>query len=280
MAARSKPVAGYVRCASRARDSSSERSGAPARPLGQSTVATMASAGWCFSIRDRPSSRECLQRSRIPAHMLAALARLLLDAVAPRRCAACDAVSNPSICTGCATALRALPVPAVRRMRNGSAFAGFEFVEPVRAALHRGKYGGDREALQELAAMTARRLSGPRLFSPDAIVAVPLGPRRRRRRGYNQAAVIAAVIAEARDVPMLEALERSRDTRPQTARDEATRRGNVAGAFKWTGTPLDGAYLWLVDDVLTTGATAGAAAAVLAQAGASLVDVVVVAAVS
>jgi ComF family protein len=212
--------------------------------------------------------------------MLAALARLLLDAVAPRRCAGCEAVSDPSICSNCAAAMSSLPIPGVRRMRQGSAFAGFEFVEPVRAALHRGKYGGDRRALQELAAMTANRLSGPRLFTPEAVVAIPLGPRRRRQRGYNQAEVIATVIAEARDVPVLEDLARIRNTRPQTARDEATRRDNVAGAFAWTGSALGGAYLWLVDDVLTTGATAGAAAAVLAHAGASLVDVVVVAAVS
>ncbi len=174
----------------------------------------------------------------------------------------------------------AMSIPAVRRMRHGSAFAGFEFVEPVRAALHRGKYGGDRQALQELATMTAKRLSGPRLFTPDAVVAVPLGPRRRRRRGYNQAEIIAAVIAEARDVPVLDGLERTRDTPPQSARDEATRRANVGGAFAWAGPALDGAYVWLVDDVLTTGATAGAVAAVLTWAGASLVDVVVVAAVS
>ena len=73
---------------------------------------------------------------------------------------------------------------------------------------------------------------------------------------------------------------RIRDTPPQSARDEATRRGNVAGAFAWAGVALDGAYLWLVDDVLTTGATVEAGAATLAAAGASLIDVVVVAAVS
>lgn len=165
-------------------------------------------------------------------------------------------------------------------MRRGTAFAAFEFTEPVRAALHRGKYGGDRQVLVELAAITSRRLSGPGLFTPDAIVAVPLGPRRRRQRGYNQSAVLAGVIAEARDVVVLDDLARIRDTPPQSARDEATRRGNVAGAFAWTGGTLDGAYVWLVDDVLTTGATVEAGAAVLDREGASLVDVVVVAAVS
>ena len=211
--------------------------------------------------------------------MLGALARLFLDAVAPRRCAGCDAVSDPPICPRCAAGMGAMPIPEGRRVRNGSAFAGFEFVEPIRAALHRGKYAGDREVLGELAAMTSSRLQGPRLFTPDAVVAVPLGPRRRRQRGYNQAEIVASVIADARDVPVLDDLARIRDTPPQSARNEATRRDNGAGAFAWTGSDLDGAYLWLVDDVLTTGATIEAAASVLGRAGSSLVDVVVVAVV-
>lgn len=128
--------------------------------------------------------------------------------------------------------------------------------------------------------MTSRRLAGPRLFTPDAIVAVPLGSRRRRQRGYNQSALIAEAVAEARDVPVVEDLVRIRDTPPQSARDEVTRRDNVAGVFAWTGGDLCGAYVWLVDDVLTTGATVEAAAAVLAHAGASMIDVLVVAAVS
>jgi ComF family protein len=212
--------------------------------------------------------------------MLAALARLLLDAVAPRRCAGCDAVSEAPICPACAIAMNTMPIPSARRLRYGSAHAGFAFVEPVRAALHRGKYGGDRRALFELATMTSKRLGGPRLFTPDAVVAVPLGARRRRQRGYNQSDVLASVIADTRDVPVYDQLTRTRETRPQSARDEASRRSNVAGAFAWTGGDLAGAYLWLVDDVLTTGATAGAAASVLARAGAALIDVVVVAAVS
>ncbi len=212
--------------------------------------------------------------------MLTALARLLLDAVAPRRCAGCDAVSDESICADCGATMSAMPVPPVRRLRHGSGFAAFEFVEPVRASLHRGKYRGDRQALAALAAMTSRRLAGPRLFTPDAIVAVPLGLRRRHQRGYNQSELIATAVAEERDVPILDDLVRIRDTPPQSARDEATRRDNVAGAFAWTGGDLAGAYVWLVDDVLTTGATVEAGAAVLARAGASLVDVVVVAAVS
>ena len=167
----------------------------------------------------------------------------------------------------------------------------------VRTILHRGKYGGDRGALRAIAALAFRRLqdalvSSPRsafgapdgtprasAALPDAIVAVPLGPRRRRQRGYNQADVIARVLAEIQQAPVLDGLHRIRETTPQSARDERGRRRNVAGAFAWKGSALTAARLWLVDDVLTTGATAEAAGAVLVAAGASRVDVVMVAVV-
>lgn len=229
--------------------------------------------------------------------MLADLARLLLDTVAPRHCAGCDAVSRDPICPDCAAQLAAMPVPRLRQMAHGTAFAGFEFEELVRTILHRGKYGSDRGALRAMAALTSRRLQAgsgssgrpgfgaplptPRACAspPSAIVAVPLGPRRRRQRGYNQADVIARVLAEIQKAPVLDGLHRIRETTPQSARDERGRRSNVAGAFAWKGSALARARVWLVDDVLTTGATAEAAGAALIAAGASRVDVVIVAVV-
>jgi ComF family protein len=213
--------------------------------------------------------------------VLARVAQLLLDAVAPLRCASCDAVSRERICPGCTGALNEMPVPSPRRLRHGVAFAGFEFEEPVRAALHRGKYGGDRGALAALSALTASRLEAEavrlRLSIPDAIVAVPLGPRRRRRRGYNQSEVVARVLADAWHVHLVGGLLRVRDTAPQSARAGEARRTNVAGAFAWQGMAVQSARLWLVDDVLTTGATLEAAAAAFECAGASRIDAVVLA---
>jgi len=116
-----------------------------------------------------------------------------------------------------------------------------------------------------------------RLTPPDGVVAVPLGARRRRQRGYNQSEVIARVLADAWRVPLLSGLHRVRDTAPQSARAEDERRSNVAGAFAWQGMAVEAARLWLVDDVLTTGATAEAGVSALDAAGASRVDVVVVA---
>ncbi len=211
--------------------------------------------------------------------VLRAARDLLLDAFAPRRCAVCEAV-GPPICRVCLARLAALPAPRRRVQRHGVAVAAFDFTDPVRQVLHRGKYRGDRVALEALTRLAAERCR-PALRGavPDAIVAVPLGARRRRRRGYNQAEVIARGIAEFAAVPQAAGLVRVRETPPQAERDEAQRRRNVAGAFRWEGSALAGAALWLVDDVLTTGATAEAAAAALAAAGAARVDVVVIAAV-
>ena len=231
--------------------------------------------------------------------MLADLARLLLDTVAPRRCAGCDAVSHEPICPECAGELTAMPVPRPRPVGHGVAFAGFEFEDLVRSIVHRGKYGSDQAALRAIAALTARRIGAipgasrppvgspqlqinpylaprQRLPRPDAIVAVPLGPRRRRQRGYNQAEVVARVLAGISSLPVLDGLHRTRETTPQSIRDERGRRRNVDGAFAWKGSSLAGARLWLVDDVLTTGFTVDAAGEALSAAGASRVDVVIV----
>lgn len=210
--------------------------------------------------------------------MLRALARVALDAFAPRRCAACDAVAPSAICAGCAAAIARSALPPWRRIDRRLAVAAFEFGGGVREALHRGKFRGDRDALGELAGLAAPRLTA-RLPEPDALVPVPLGARRLRRRGYNQAALVAAALAGRLHVPVATGLERLRETPPQADRDEVERRRNVAGAFGWAGAGLGGARLWLVDDVLTTGATTAAAAAALAQAGAERVDIAVIACV-
>lgn len=154
---------------------------------------------------------------------------------------------------------------------------GFTFDGVVREVLHRGKFQGNRAALDRLGRLTADRLRLHSRRGPDAVVAVPLGRRRRRHRGYNQAEVVAAVIAEAAAAPLLAGLWRERETQAQASRGEADRRANVAGAFAWRGADLTGARIWLVDDVLTTGATIDAAAAAVREAGAALVGGVVVA---
>ena len=209
--------------------------------------------------------------------LVPALARLVLDAVAPLRCAGCDHVASDAICPACAERLEAQSVPPAVDLSWGTAHAGFTFEAEVREILHRGKFQGNRPALRLLSTLAAGRLDLSRWQPPDAVAAVPLGPRRRRRRGYNQAEVVAAAFAQVAEAPLLGALVRVRETAPQASRGEQARRANVCGAFAWRGAELSGATLWLIDDVLTTGATLGAAASVLRDAGARRVEAFVVA---
>lgn len=108
-----------------------------------------------------------------------------------------------------------------------------------------------------------------------ALVPVALGRRRARERGYNQSAVLARVLGRELGVPVVHALTRARETRPQSELPLEARRANVAGAFRGLR-PVSGACV-LVDDVVTSGETATQAATALRACGAERVVVVAVA---
>lgn len=111
----------------------------------------------------------------------------------------------------------------------------------------------------------------------DVVAPVPLDRRRRRERGYNQAEDLARALAQHWGLRLALDLRRTRTTRPQVGLDRAARHANVAGAFEWAGGSIGGLRMLLVDDVMTTGATAEACAAALKEAGASFVGMVTVA---
>jgi ComF family protein len=110
------------------------------------------------------------------------------------------------------------------------------------------------------------------VLSRDVVlVPVPLHPRRRRERGFNQAELLAAALGRRYGLVVASGvLVRRKDTAPQTGLSAAARRANVAGAFavRHRGA-VAGRLLVLVDDVVTTGATARVCAALLRGAGAT-----------
>ena len=117
------------------------------------------------------------------------------------------------------------------------------------------------------------------LPAADAVVPVPLHPRRLRQRGFNQSLLLAAWVSRSVERPLWpDALRRIRWTESQITLDRAQRRSNVRGAFKVRRPgQVAGRRVLLVDDVYTTGATANECARVLRRAGAEEVYVVTLA---
>lgn len=112
----------------------------------------------------------------------------------------------------------------------------------------------------------------PDTVLPDVLVPVPMHWRRQWLRGFNQAARLARGLGRKLDIPTLPALVRARPTPAQQGLAAGPRRRNVRGAFACTA-QVQGLRIALVDDVVTTGATAREAAAVLLAAGAAEVEV-------
>jgi ComF family protein len=152
-----------------------------------------------------------------------------------------------------------------------AAFAAFEYRFPVDRLVQRFKYAGDLTIGRWLSLELGRRVAHePR---PDLLVPMPLTAARLRERGFNQAAQIARVVSRSVGVPVaLRVVERVRDAPSQSGLGRSARRANLRGAFRCRAS-LRGRHVALIDDVITTGASADAVGAVLKRAGASRVDV-------
>jgi ComF family protein len=158
------------------------------------------------------------------------------------------------------------------------------FTGVVRSALHELKYSGEQRLAGPLGAAIARRWRKVGAGG-DLLVPVPVHADRRRRRGYDQAELLAGSAAASLGLPFAPILERSRATIAQFDLDRSARASNVAGAFRLkpdTAHPpsaraLAGRWVILVDDVVTTGASLAACATPLLDSGAIGVSAITVA---
>jgi ComF family protein len=145
-----------------------------------------------------------------------------------------------------------------------SARAPLKYVGVGKQVVHALKYRGYRRVVERLAVPLMLQILSEESF--DAVVPVPLHRSRQRKRGFNQAELLARGVAGKMKATVSDTLEVVRSTRDQVELSAAQRRANVAGAYAATA-PLRGKLL-LVDDVFTTGATMSACAATLLRAGA------------
>jgi ComF family protein len=227
-----------------------------------------------------------------PTHIVvgAGFARLgnrMLDLALPGTCAGCGA-EETVLCAECRRSLYGrlglpagvpLGLPAVLAAPLAQLEWCAPFSGPVRSALHRLKYAGERRLATPLGTALADRwrVAGA---GGDLLVPVPVHRERARKRGYDQAVLLATAAAAESRIPFRAVLERTRDTAPQFELDRRARRRNVGGAFglkPGAEVMVCGRWPILIDDVVTTGSTLGACAEALYEAGAVAVSALTVA---
>jgi predicted amidophosphoribosyltransferase len=182
----------------------------------------------------------------------------------PTTCPVCGR-PGPAPCAGCAAELR--PAPALPDPPGLDSFAALlTYAGAGRELVARLKYRNARASVPFL----ARGMAAIVPYDIDVVTWAPTTPARRRRRGFDQARLLARAVARQRGVPCRSLLRR-RPGPAQTGRDAVAR--HAGPGFAGVG-GAEGLRVLLVDDVVTTGATVAAAARALKEAGASEVHVV------
>jgi ComF family protein len=235
------------------------------------------------------------------ARRLAAGSRAALDAIYPPTCLACRAAveGHGALCAQCWRKMRFIERPYCDRLgtpfeqdlgagllspqaiadppvfATARAVARFED-GPARSLVHRLKYS-DRGELAKPMGRWMARAGAELLDEADAVTPVPLHPLRLWKRRFNQSAALARVIAAHAGKPYEPFLiARVKATRSQVGLSRAQRADNMQGAFRAPPEAmLRGRKIALVDDVLTSGATANAAARALLRGGAARVDLII-----
>ena len=217
---------------------------------------------------------------------------MLLDFLYPPRCPVCDkpALPGEGICGACKNKLHFVAQPSC--MKCGKPLAGereeycmdcrrkkraflqgqalWIYEEGIRESIYRFKYRDRREYAGVYASELAVRYGGwIKRQGIQAIVPVPLHKKRKRKRGYNQAELLAKELGRLLEIPVdTGLLVRVRDTKPQKTLNDIERKNNLKEAFKTTQNIVQLNYILVVDDIYTTGSTLDAAAKALTDAGA------------
>lgn len=233
-----------------------------------------------------------------PFDLLALPLRQLTDLVLPPRCPACRVIVSDDgrFCLDCWLQLDFITAPLcaicgtpfdhdrglgaecgaclAEPPRFTTARAALAYGGPARSVLLAMKHG-DRQHLARVMAPHMARAAGDMLSPGVLLVPVPLHRWRLWRRGFNQAAVLAQELARLNGAALdVEALVRVKATKPSVGMGRKARADNVRGAFRVAARQrIKGRDIVLVDDVLTTGATADACARHLRRAGARSVHV-------
>lgn len=193
--------------------------------------------------------------------------------------------NRPPFCRRCSRPLKASSLrvcPTCRKYRHhfDKAWGVLVYNTTMRRLLHLYKYGHKTGLTPFFTDRMENFIRQSRLpiFRADGIIPLPLAFARQRQRGYNQARLLANALSLRLQIPMLDCLERRRNTKNQARLSGKERWTNIKDAFKIKHRySYKNKKFFLVDDLLTTGATVSEAAKVLKAAGASKVYVLTLA---
>lgn len=201
----------------------------------------------------------------------------LLELLYPPRCIFCRRFlekggprGGPDVCPTCR---RNLPWTSMcgRQKRKGLSVcvSPLYYEGSVKDCIHRYKFYGAAAYAAPCAELMEECIRESLSGQFDIISWAPLSRQRLRRRGYDQARLLAEELAQRLDVPLVSTLEKVRNVAPQSQSGGAKKRyENISGAYQPVGTAAAGRRILLVDDVITTGATLSECAVTLRQAGA------------
>ena len=209
------------------------------------------------------------------------LVEKILDLFFPRRCIFCHRLMREegTVCSDCAASLPETGTEAVQRLKEIDRCCSPLYYEgDVRSSLLRYKFGGQKMYAKVYGEFLSRSIDENGFFC-DSITWAPLSRQRLRKRGYDQARLLAEELARKKGIPCIQLLRKTRNNRAQSSTESAEeRRKNVHGVYEaMPGAPIAGRDILLVDDIVTTGSTLSECARVLKAAGAASVSAVTVA---
>ena len=200
----------------------------------------------------------------------------------PPKCVLCRCLldrDDTDLCRRCRAETDGYPQGKLKLQFIDRAAAVWYYKDNVRKALHRYKFRRAGFLAEPFGKMVAMKVLTEELADVDLITWVPISPLRKLIRGYDQDELLARVIGRELGVPSVCLLKKIRHNRAQSGiTGYAKRRANVLGVYAPADrTGIGGKRILLVDDILTTGATASECARVLLTAGAEEVNCAVVA---
>lgn len=201
----------------------------------------------------------------------------------PPKCVLCRRIlehHETDLCHSCRTDAPECPVSRNKLSFLDSWVAVWYYEGPVRSSLLRYKFHGARSYAPAYARLLAMKLQREHPEGFDVVTWVPVSRLRKLSRGFDQVQLLAVHVARELDIPLAPLLRKFRHNRPQSGiRGDAQRRANVLGVYKVPDPEqVCGRRILLLDDIVTTGATAGECARVLLTAGAKQVHLGAVAA--